>query len=184
MDFWMDLTAHFLRPSQSSFFNFKKADFSFTLIWLMYKIGWRDYFSKKLWCYICGWEKKVGVSQLSWKGRLVASGRQRWWRFDHYNLGQKCYEKWTLPCPVSRKRYWKHLKQLKILLPPQSNVDVRLDHLSPWLNNIDQGGAKGGAIVEPNQRDRLSVGKKVQNVLTLFVQGCNISSHEGLALKT
>ena len=68
--------------------------------------------------------------------------------------------------------------------PPQSNVDVRLDHLSPWLNNIDQGGAKGGAIVEPNQRDRLSVGKKVQNVLTLFVQGCNISSHEGLALKT
>ena len=68
--------------------------------------------------------------------------------------------------------------------PSQSNVDVRLDHLSPWLNNIDQGGAKGGAIVEPNQRDRLSVGKKVQNVLTLFVQGCNISSHEGLALKT
>ena len=68
--------------------------------------------------------------------------------------------------------------------PPPSNVDVRLDHLSPWLNNIDQGGAKGGAIVEPNQRDRLSVGKKVQNVLTLFVQGCNISSHEGLALKT
>ena len=68
--------------------------------------------------------------------------------------------------------------------PPQSNVDVRLDHLSPWLNNIDQGGAKGGAIVEPNQQDGLSVGKKVQNVLTLFVQGCNISSHEGLALKT
>ena len=78
----------------------------------------------------------------------------------------------------------KALETTKNTPPPQSNVDVRLDHLSPWLNNIDQGGTKGGAIVEPNQRDRLSVGKKVQNVLTLFVQGCNISSHEGLALKT
>ena len=52
--------------------------------------------------------------------------------------------------------------------PTQSNVEVRLDHFSSRLKKIDQGGAKGGAIVVPNQRDRLSMGKKVQNVLTLL----------------
>ena len=62
MDFWVDLREHFLGPSQSRFFNLK-ADFLFSLIWRMCRIWWRDYFVKKLWCYIGGWEKEVGVSQ-------------------------------------------------------------------------------------------------------------------------
>ena len=32
-------------------------------------------------------------------------------------------------------------------LPPKKiNVEVRLDHVWPWPNVLDQGGARGGAI--------------------------------------
>ena len=52
--------------------------------------------------------------------------------------------------------------------PPQkNNVEARLDHfISSRINKFDQGGARGGAIVVPNPRDRRSVGTKVQNLNT------------------
>ena len=55
-----------------------------------------------------------------------------------------------------------------IFPPPQKNVDARLDHfISSRINKFDEGGARGGAIVVPNPRDRRSVGTKVQNLNTL-----------------
>ena len=53
--------------------------------------------------------------------------------------------------------------------PPKkkNNVEAWLDHfISSRINKFDQGGARGGAIVVPNPRDRRSVGKKVQNLNT------------------
>ena len=48
------------------------------------------------------------------------------------------------------------------LLPPKKN-NVELDHFLPQLNNYDQGGGRGGALVVPNPRDMHSVEKKVAN---------------------
>ena len=47
--------------------------------------------------------------------------------------------------------------------PKENNIEVRVDHFWPRLNNFDQGGATGGAIAVPNPGDRHSLGKKVQN---------------------
>ena len=43
------------------------------------------------------------------------------------------------------------------------DVACRQDYFWPLLSNIYQGGSGGGGIVEPNPRDRPSVGKKKQN---------------------
>ena len=69
------------------------------------------------------------------------------------------WEKWTLPCLVSRWSFWKHWQLQILTLPPKNNVEVRLDHFWSLLNIFD----KGGAIAVPYPRDRRSVSKKVQN---------------------
>ena len=47
--------------------------------------------------------------------------------------------------------------------PKKNNVEVRVNHLWPWLNNFDQGGVRERAIAVPNLGDRNSVSKKVKN---------------------
>ena len=47
--------------------------------------------------------------------------------------------------------------------PKKNNVEGQVDNFWPWLNNFDQGGARGGVIAVPNPGDKHSVGKKVQN---------------------
>ena len=45
-------------------------------------------------------------------------------------------------------KLWKALATTNPPSPsPYNNVEVWLDHFWPWLDNIDQGGARGGAIV-------------------------------------
>ena len=48
------------------------------------------------------------------------------------------------------------------LPPKKNNAKVRMDHFWPRLNNIDQGGGRGGAIAVPNPRDRHDMGKKIK----------------------
>ena len=65
--------------------------------------------------------------------------------------------------------------QLQILPPPplpppkRNNVEGQLDHSYSRLNNIDQGGLRGGVIAVLNPRNGHPLGDNVQN-LTLFVQ--------------
>lgn len=61
--------------------------------------------------------------------------------------------------------------QLQILPPPplpplpkkEKNVEVQLDHSYSRLNNIDQGGLRGGVIAVLNPRNGHPVGNNVQN---------------------
>jgi len=46
--------------------------------------------------------------------------------------------------------------------PLKNNAKVRMDHFWPRLNNIDQGGGRGGAIAVPNPRDRHAVANKIK----------------------
>ena len=47
--------------------------------------------------------------------------------------------------------------------PPKKKVDIRLDHSYPQLNDMDQGGVRGGVIGVSHPRGRHPVGKEVHN---------------------
>ena len=45
----------------------------------------------------------------------------------------------------------------------KNNVEVWPEHFSSRVNNIDQGGAGGGVIMEPNLQGGSPLSNKVQN---------------------
>ena len=59
--------------------------------------------------------------------------------------------------------------------PAKGSVEIQLDHFWPWLNNIDQGGARRGALL-------LSWTKNLKNFaknalfLSAFLQGKKVKN--------
>jgi len=60
----------------------------------------------------------------------------------------------AIACPGSRYKALESSSNYKYssLPPDKNNFKEWLDHFWPRLINIDQGGARGGAIVAPNPR--------------------------------
>ena len=87
-----------------------------------------------------------------------------------YNLGQKCEGEWTLPCLVLRWSSWNYW-QLQILSPFPKRTMLRCGWIISdlqWTTLTRVGWGEVSTV--PNPRERLSVGERVQNFDTLFVQ--------------
>ena len=80
-----------------------------------------------------------------------------------YKLGQKWSENGRCHVYFQEKALKSTGNHKYSPVHPQNNVEVRLDHFCPWLNNIDQGGVGAGVIEVPNLQDGSPAGKKAQN---------------------